>query len=595
MLVSRARIALLLALVAFLVHARSIGFGFSPLDDRLLILDRLGWLAQPEHLLDAFREGVFLGKERNYYRPLLTVSFMPDTWLGGGAPWAYHLTNVLLHVAGTLLAFRCLEALGAARGAAAALALLFAAHPLSAHAVAWIPGRNDTLLAVWILAALACFDRALAGRVWWSVAHAACLLLALLTKETAVLLPPLLVLRAWLSGARRPGRSAALGVGLGWAAAIAVWAGLRGAYGGPGLETPPHLAAGVVVEFARALLVLYGKLLFPFALSVTPVTVDSSPLPGVVAVLITLAAAAGLGFRDRGVAWFGLAWLVAFLILPTLVGSTGMVMPIHHEHRLYLPAVGFLAAIAQLRFERLAWVTPRRLGALALALAALLGLRTVVRSGVYADPLSFSEDAVRHAGNFALSWRLRGDVRLDRGEIDAAIADLERCLALRPGYPGALSNLAKAHYLAGRPERAIELYSQAIAGEPREIEYYNNRGLVYLMSGHAPQAIADLDVVLARDRYNWRALNNRGKALAEVGRYAEAVADLTTAIEARPDDGEAHHNRAVAFYYLRDYERAWADVEAARRLGIPITPEFLAALEQASGRRTEPSPAPALP
>lgn len=567
---------LVLIAAAFAVHARTLSFGFTPLDDRLLIQDRVEWLADPSNLLAAFREGVFLGKEQNFYRPMLTLSLMLDTIVGGGSPFAYHLTNVLLHVVAVLLVFATLQRLDVKRELAFALAVLFAVHPVFTHAVAWLPGRNDTLLAIFILGGFLAFERwRESARSTWGLAFVVLFFLALLTKESAVVLAPLCALRMGLSG-QRP-RSTALVAG-GTVLAGVAWYWLRSTYGGT--QSPPRFDVAALREFFAALVVLYGKWIAPVSQSVVPTTADSSLIPGLIALALSSAIAWRAGFRDARVALFGTAWFVAFLFLPTLAGSLGVVMPIHHEHRLYLPAVGFLAAVAQLRFERL-FAVPRVVIA---GLVLLFAGMTVVRSGVYATPLAFAEDAVRSSPSLAVSWKMRADAWLEEKQLDRSIADSERALALRPGYAGALSNLGKAHSEAGRPDRAIEYYTRAIAAEPNDLEHRNNRAVVLLGSDDPSRALEDLDFVLARDPRNWKALNNRGRAMIYAKRYEEAVADLSVAIEARPDDGEAYHNRAVAYFYRKEYARAWSDVAAAQARNIPVTPAFLDALRSASPR-----------
>ena len=69
-------------------------------------------------------------------------------------------------------------------------ALIFAVHPALNQAVAWIPGRNDSLLALFVLASALAFVRYVENRNWqWLGAYLALSLAALLTKESAVLLP----------------------------------------------------------------------------------------------------------------------------------------------------------------------------------------------------------------------------------------------------------------------------------------------------------------------------------------------------------------------------------------------------------------------
>ena len=68
-------------------------------------------------------------------------------WAGG-----HHLTNVLLHVASTLLLFSVLNRMTNAMWRSAAVAALFAWHPLHVESVAWVAERKDVLCAFfWML------------------------------------------------------------------------------------------------------------------------------------------------------------------------------------------------------------------------------------------------------------------------------------------------------------------------------------------------------------------------------------------------------------------------------------------------------------
>jgi predicted membrane-bound mannosyltransferase len=70
------------------------------------------------------------------------------------------------------------------------LCLLFACHPAIVQAVAWIPGRNDSLLALFIILSFYFFikytENAKSGYLF---GYLFCFVLALLTKETAIVLP----------------------------------------------------------------------------------------------------------------------------------------------------------------------------------------------------------------------------------------------------------------------------------------------------------------------------------------------------------------------------------------------------------------------
>ena len=64
----------------------------------------------------------------------------------------YHLTNLVLHVANTLLVFLTWRRLTGALVRAAMVAALFALHPMHVESVAWVTERKDVLSACfWLL------------------------------------------------------------------------------------------------------------------------------------------------------------------------------------------------------------------------------------------------------------------------------------------------------------------------------------------------------------------------------------------------------------------------------------------------------------
>src|SRR5271169_1114988 len=90
------------------------------------------------------------------WHPLAWLSHMLDCQIYGAAAGGHHLTNVLLHVASTLLLFSVLNRMTSAMWRSAAVAALFAWHPLHVESVAWVAERKDVLCAFfWMLAVLA--------------------------------------------------------------------------------------------------------------------------------------------------------------------------------------------------------------------------------------------------------------------------------------------------------------------------------------------------------------------------------------------------------------------------------------------------------
>src|SRR5205807_1317321 len=88
------------------------------------------------------------------WHPLTLVSLLVDHDLYGLSPRGFHLTNLLLHLANTLLCFRCLRVLTGEIFRSAVVAALFALHPLLVESVAWVSERKDVLSTLFGLLAL---------------------------------------------------------------------------------------------------------------------------------------------------------------------------------------------------------------------------------------------------------------------------------------------------------------------------------------------------------------------------------------------------------------------------------------------------------
>ena len=142
-----------IVLVGFLLYFKAIFFGYTYLDDNNLILENIYFLHDISNIIAAFGQDVFrlISTADIYYRPLMTVSLILDAQIGGAAPFIYHFTNLLIHLLGSCLVFLLLNKIGCKRELSFVFSLIFAIHPALSQAVAWIPGRNDSLMAVFAL------------------------------------------------------------------------------------------------------------------------------------------------------------------------------------------------------------------------------------------------------------------------------------------------------------------------------------------------------------------------------------------------------------------------------------------------------------
>ncbi|RRJ85305.1 tetratricopeptide repeat protein [Aestuariirhabdus litorea] len=127
------------------------------------------------------------------YRPLFLLTQALNYQLWGLNPLGYHLLNLALHCANTLLLLLILRRLlpAASLNALGLACLLFALHPTHVESVNWIAGVTDPQLTALILISFYAYLRG-DQRVWLLLSWVA-FALALLAKEVAVSFPLLLL------------------------------------------------------------------------------------------------------------------------------------------------------------------------------------------------------------------------------------------------------------------------------------------------------------------------------------------------------------------------------------------------------------------
>src|SRR6266705_7092294 len=72
------------------------------------------------------------------WHPLTWMSHMLDCQVYGQKPGGHHITNVIFHIANTVLVFLLLKLMTSAFWRSAFVAGLFALHPLHVESVAWV-------------------------------------------------------------------------------------------------------------------------------------------------------------------------------------------------------------------------------------------------------------------------------------------------------------------------------------------------------------------------------------------------------------------------------------------------------------------------
>jgi tetratricopeptide (TPR) repeat protein len=632
----------LISLSILLVYLRTVRFGFTYFDDESLVLNNLAGLSSLKNILLSF-SGELTRGATVFYRPLLSASFILNYKLSGLEAWGYHLVNVLLHLTACLLFFKLLRKLNSGPGRALFFSLLFAVHPLNTQAVAWIPGRNDTLLAVFALPMLICFiDSIDENRYRGILLNGLFFALALLTKETALVLP-LMCLGYFFLASQRPRQYQRLVLNaVLWMAIFLLWYWVRN----HALGFSPEGQAGrfiAPVEFFTGLLSYFGKAFFPVNLSPVAGPEIGAFIYGTAALVLMAGLIWRVRLKDRPLFLFGLLWAMLFL-LPNMIRGSFITLAL--EHRFYLPFMGLLAAFSQLNQFKFETAGTRAASVLGLIiLAAAFG--TFWYSNDFRDRETFWTAAGKKSPKNSLVHYNIGLLHQDKGQYDLAEREYQTALGITPDYAGvynnlgilyrlkgnyglaeqqfkialqyrpglaeALDNLGSVYYQQNLPEQAREQFEKAVRVNPRLASAHNNLGSLYYLSGRLPEAEREFSEAVklkpdwaearanlgsafikggselrAEQEYlksieldggNQAANYNLAAMYISQGSYPKARNLLQAVLKIRPEDPLLHEQMSYVSYLLKDYSQAVAHYDQALKLGAIPDPAVLAKLK----------------
>ena len=491
-----AGIALVIALATLAVYAPVVGFPFLSWDDGVYVAENPN-LREPFGLASVMR--AFAEPYESNWIPLTWISLHIDAAIFGLNPAVYHVENVLLHLATSLLLLFAFARVTGSLGASAFVAAVFALHPVHVESVAWVSQRKDALLGLFFaFSVLAYFRYARSpssGRMALvGLATAA----ALMSKPSAVVIPfVLLALDYW--PLKRLGVNAfdagdgAGSVGridfdrfrgavvekipllvLALIAAIATVLAQRNAGSLELLQLPFHWRA---MNASWNYMAYLGMALWPSGLAYYYTwPIEASLVWKSAASVLALAGLWVACMRLARLSRAPLAGLVIYVVaLLPVVGFVQVGMQGRADRYMYLPLLGVALAVA---FGARGWALarPRPERALrvlgAVGLAAVLAMAVASRAQVMHWKSSFALyqralDATE--GNFFAHVSMGSE--LERAARPAeAMVHYERALELRPRFYSPHLSLARLHSRSGHYDAAEAVLERAVALRPHLAE-----------------------------------------------------------------------------------------------------------------------------
>jgi hypothetical protein len=494
-----------------------------------------------------------------YYRPILFVTFVLDGLIGSGSAVPYRITSLAILLAFGLLAGRFAEALlarifpgtpadklASARWLTSALVLV---HPLLNESVLLASGRSSLLMATFGIASLTAVARADSSRrrTVEIVVFAA---LAVLTKETGVILALLAPLVSLVCATERPILRRAFRAWPVWlvvVAYLALYTVVKETSVDPGPATLASLRHEnpLVDRAGQGWLALMGfvrLLVLPIGTSlVHEIEFPSSFLRWLAWLLWPAALVAGaLLLRSRGwrsLVGFSSLWFMLAL-LPILM--VGLNTP-QAEHRVVLALLAPLAAagwaIASIEHHRARIIV----GAVTLG---TLALAAMIQTMPWRSSIDLWEHETRLNPHSARAWSFLTTAYRVAGALPKARNAAAKALDLVPVHPIYLTQAARVELEAGDLVRAGEYTGRALSVE-------NNYTPLHVVETERLALLGNLSAALQHARRAtelspelsaaWNALGNVQLMMGD-RRAADAY---RRAIELDPSNRQAVYNLGI--------------------------------------------------
>jgi hypothetical protein len=557
---------------------------------KFIICDDGGYVTKNGHIqggitLEGIRWAFTTGYAANWH-PVTWISHMLDVQLFRLEPWGHHLTNLLFHIANTLLLFLVFHRMSKAVWQSAFVAALFGLHPLHVESVAWVAERKDVLSTFFWMLTMAAYCYYVERPALQRYLHVLLLfVLGLMAKPMLVTLPFVLLLldywplkrfeqrkssgEIWTKengpGSREKQKGEATAEGLTdykyqWAlirplllekiplvslAALSSVITYIAQQEGGAVRSTEVFSLSIRIANAFVSYIIYiGKMFWPGNLAAFYPHPGLWPLWQVIAAVLLLVAVTWMViWRAKRSPYLLTGWFWYLGILVPVIGLVQVGSQARADRYTYIPLIGLFIigawGISELlkgwRFRKEALILLPALSLLCLSIATWTQVKY---------------------------WR-------------DSIMLFEHALKVTDPKSTTYNHLGNAYSEVQNYRQAIRHYAKAIELNPRYAEAYYNQGIAYWRLGKYRQAIARYDNAIELNPKYAEAYNNRAVAYGGLGNYRQAIEDCERAVALNPKMAEAYHNRAVAYGGLGDPGQAIEDLKTAARLGHEGAQNFL--------------------
>ncbi|HTA28763.1 MAG TPA: hypothetical protein VK809_13300 [Bacteroidia bacterium] len=516
---------ILICISSFSLYHSSTDNDYLDLDDMTILVKNYPFLKNISNAPKAFTQGVFQEEGQkdtlaSYYRPVMIFSFMLDAQLSPSTaeypkPKPFLKANIFYHTVACILLLLLLFQLNIPPLPSLLLTLIFTVHPLLNQAVAWIPGRNDSLLSIFILLSfLSLFKYKKTQKNGAFILHILFFALALFTKENAIMcIPVAFMLIRFIF--KEPFNAAIYKkLGISYLSLVIVWLLLR--QHALALNISSGSWSDLFHNFIHNLpcfIQYFGKAILPFNLSVMSMVEDTNYILGLLAIVIVGGSLFLSKQSSKPLVWFGFTWFILFLLPSFFSGFSGL------EHRAYLPLMGLIITCAQIDWIKNAAIKPIKvesLGGTVILVVVIIIFYSLSakRLPIFHDRFSFNKSAMETSPKLVLP-----------------------CLYLGQHYDE-----------IGDFKDALDAYREALKRDSNSFMTHSNIAGDYIHMNMYPEAEKELRIEIAKHPTNNIAVFNLGLVVFQGDtNYTEGVRLWKKAVSM--DSGFAQPYKVLFQYY----------------------------------------------
>lgn len=531
------------------------------LDDKDLIIEN-AYIKNPKLLPNIFISDIYRfssEKQSNYYRPMQNLTYALDYSIWKLKPFGYHLTNIILHSINCYLIYVFIVMLFTSQRLAFLASVLYSVSPIHTSIVAYISGRADILVSIFMFLSIIKFlnwrnTREIKQYIMSIILFS----LALFSRENALLLPLLLILIIILTNRifKNNTRDVLFSI-IGFFVLdffyIITRTYIIKNFGW--LQNLNYPFAFTVINIINVLQRYFTLLIFPWSLYPmrTIPFIKSLTIFDIIFILSLFSSIIILIFKDKKkIISFSFFWFILMLSpISKLIyhfPSIGVSMA---ENWLYMPSIGFFVIVSYFlcHYKKLQKI-------LFFCIFFFYSSLTIANNKNWKDDLTLYKHILKFSPNNNIAKVNLANVYFEQGLYNESLSEFKAVLIKEPMAWDVFLQIGNVYLAQDNINNALECYQKAIMINPKCSQAYHNLGIVYERQGKGKESFDSFTKALEIDPEYFKSYLALGDWFMKRNLYKDAIGVYKKALELKPADENVYSKIGISFAQMGHYQEA---------------------------------------